>query len=316
MTVAKSMMEKMGWKEGDGLGKEGQGIKTAIKPKKKIDATGIGAKNLNTNWIATSSAYDSILAKLNITYSGGAGNAENDEPKPDVELSDKAKAKAARKAERRARKAEKAAKQCVTTTEEVEVTESVEIASGSRHAIYSRRLKSKQMKRYSDVDKAEIFAHIHRPDVADGDAPLAVHGLSTTPNPTIPSRISYEGGFTEDTQVDIYNQAMGKQVKNRLGLGQVKLSKSARREAAQSDAHLTNTGNYLQRKFVYSGCLSEMALKMSKSPTPEPARPSKRSRDESSDETASGDDEEARRERKRLRKEEKRRAKAAKKQHK
>merc|ERR1711959_76177 len=131
MTVAKSMMEKMGWKEGDGLGKDGQGIKTAIKPKKKIDATGIGAKNLNTNWIATSSAYDSILAKLNITYSGG--NNEN-EPKPDEELSDKAKAKAARKAERRARKAEKAGK--VEITEEVEVSESVEITTGSRHAIY------------------------------------------------------------------------------------------------------------------------------------------------------------------------------------
>jgi Pin2-interacting protein X1 len=44
---ALKQMEKMGWTEGQGLGKDGDGIKTHIKIKKREDATGLGAEKID-----------------------------------------------------------------------------------------------------------------------------------------------------------------------------------------------------------------------------------------------------------------------------
>jgi hypothetical protein len=38
-------MEKMGWKEGEGLGKDSTGIQTHIKAVKREDAVGLGAES-------------------------------------------------------------------------------------------------------------------------------------------------------------------------------------------------------------------------------------------------------------------------------
>lgn len=45
MDFAKRYLQNCGWEEGDGLGKEKQGILTAIKPKIKFDKEGIGYEN-------------------------------------------------------------------------------------------------------------------------------------------------------------------------------------------------------------------------------------------------------------------------------
>ena len=42
-TFGKRMLEKMGWKSGDGLGKEGQGMTEHVKVKKREEAVGLGA---------------------------------------------------------------------------------------------------------------------------------------------------------------------------------------------------------------------------------------------------------------------------------
>jgi Pin2-interacting protein X1 len=64
------MLEKMGWKEGKGLGANEDGTTEHIKVKKKIDNQGIGTETVthNKNWLETSVAYESILASLNASY--------------------------------------------------------------------------------------------------------------------------------------------------------------------------------------------------------------------------------------------------------
>lgn len=258
------MMEKMGWTEGSGLGKDGQGMKTALKPQKKVDAAGIGAKNLNTNWIATSSAYDSILAKLNIAYqkpdtkgAADSGSSGDDDGSSKKQKRSKDKSKRKDKKDKKDKTGKKRNRDEMDGDVEDTASASSESVVPSRSAMYAKRMKSKRLSGYSDVDKAEIFASEYRPavtvTVADSDAPMA--------DTTTKQRIEYENGFTEDTQVDIYNQAMDKKNKGRLGLGQAKLSKSARKEAAERDATLARVGAYLQRKFEYGGCLSDMTLR-------------------------------------------------------
>jgi Pin2-interacting protein X1 len=45
---AKNMLESMGWKEGEGLGKHGSGIKTHIKAKKREEGQGLGQEKVAT----------------------------------------------------------------------------------------------------------------------------------------------------------------------------------------------------------------------------------------------------------------------------
>lgn len=53
MDFARKQLEKYGWEEGKGLGKDETGMTTAIKPKLKYDNTGLGhdiAKDFTNNW--------------------------------------------------------------------------------------------------------------------------------------------------------------------------------------------------------------------------------------------------------------------------
>ena len=43
-SVSAKIMKKMGWKEGDGLGKNQDGIKTPLDPEKRKNNTGLGFK--------------------------------------------------------------------------------------------------------------------------------------------------------------------------------------------------------------------------------------------------------------------------------
>ena len=45
---ARKQMEKMGWKEGEGLGKDSTGIQTHVKAVKREDTLGLGAENVET----------------------------------------------------------------------------------------------------------------------------------------------------------------------------------------------------------------------------------------------------------------------------
>eukprot|EP00771_Trimastix_marina_P000550 gnl/Trimastix_PCT/157.p1 GENE.gnl/Trimastix_PCT/157~~gnl/Trimastix_PCT/157.p1 ORF type:complete len:188 (-),score=27.15 gnl/Trimastix_PCT/157:24-587(-) len=71
------LLEKMGWKQGTGLGKEGQGSQTHVHIPVKSDHLGIGASKSEDAWLENISAYGSILSKLSTSKQ----NQSQDKPK-------------------------------------------------------------------------------------------------------------------------------------------------------------------------------------------------------------------------------------------
>ncbi|XP_031493560.1 G-patch domain-containing protein 1 [Nymphaea colorata] len=63
-SAAFRLMKQMGWEEGEGLGKEKQGIKGHIKVSKKQDTTGIGLDKAADKWQFDTSTFDEILKRL------------------------------------------------------------------------------------------------------------------------------------------------------------------------------------------------------------------------------------------------------------
>jgi len=59
------MMMKMGWKDGKGLGVKEDGITTHVRIKKKNDSKGIGAEDMEEQWIVAGKEYQDILSSLN-----------------------------------------------------------------------------------------------------------------------------------------------------------------------------------------------------------------------------------------------------------
>jgi cobalamin biosynthesis protein CobT len=268
-TIATKLMESMGWKDGMGLGKDGQGKVNPLRPTKKNDTIGLGSKQVNGKWLDACCAYDAVLQKLNIAYSSDtkAEESEEDEKTEKQKRKEKkrklreeqAQAEADSEAEDTPKKKRKSKKVKVeedeeetkTVTKKEEEKEEDEDSDKpipvARHLIYAKRLKSKQVEGYSDCHKAEIFASIQR-QVRHEQA----------------RKDKYErpAGFTEETQVDIYNEVVDKQVKGRIGLGVAhKASKSVRRETATQDHRLMRIGQYLSRKFVHAGTLEEVHRK-------------------------------------------------------
>ncbi|KAJ0964294.1 hypothetical protein J5N97_029416 [Dioscorea zingiberensis] len=65
-SAAFRLMKQMGWEEGEGLGKEKQGIKGHVRVKNKQDTKGIGVDNAANNWVLDTSQFDSILKRLKV----------------------------------------------------------------------------------------------------------------------------------------------------------------------------------------------------------------------------------------------------------
>jgi len=62
------MLLKMGWKEGNGLGRNQQGDPTVLKTLKQFDTTGLGVeknKPSANNWLETKASFDELLKRLN-----------------------------------------------------------------------------------------------------------------------------------------------------------------------------------------------------------------------------------------------------------
>jgi Pin2-interacting protein X1 len=65
------MLQKMGWKEEKGLGKNETGMAAAIKIKKREDGLGLGVEKDhagNNGWGSTVSSFRDVLELLNTTY--------------------------------------------------------------------------------------------------------------------------------------------------------------------------------------------------------------------------------------------------------
>ena len=60
-----------GWKEGDGLGKDKQGIASHLRVKKNFENSGVGlseARKEQQDWTLNTSSFNDVLARLNSAY--------------------------------------------------------------------------------------------------------------------------------------------------------------------------------------------------------------------------------------------------------
>jgi len=63
--ISNKLMEKMGWKEGEGLGKEGDGMLNPIGVKYKMDNLGFGCtQKYDKQWVAHQDSFNDLLAGL------------------------------------------------------------------------------------------------------------------------------------------------------------------------------------------------------------------------------------------------------------
>uniref|UniRef100_A0A7S2W480 G-patch domain-containing protein n=1 Tax=Mucochytrium quahogii TaxID=96639 RepID=A0A7S2W480_9STRA len=82
-------LKKLGWSEGDGLGKDRQGMSTHVKVTKKDDTLGIGAtartegEFKNTWW---ASGLDDALSKFNVPNIGGDSEDDSDSSDDDSDI--------------------------------------------------------------------------------------------------------------------------------------------------------------------------------------------------------------------------------------
>jgi Pin2-interacting protein X1 len=69
------MMNKMGWEQGKGLGKEGTGMNSYIQARKKNDSLGIGATHTQADeqFKASQSIYNDLLSRLSVAADGDGG---------------------------------------------------------------------------------------------------------------------------------------------------------------------------------------------------------------------------------------------------
>ncbi|XP_052209936.1 G-patch domain-containing protein 1 [Diospyros lotus] len=84
-SAAFRLMKQMGWEEGEGLGKDKQGIKGYVRVKNKKDTTGIGVDEAKNNWAFDTAQFDSILKKLKVKAAEINGEAvEKDDIQEDT----------------------------------------------------------------------------------------------------------------------------------------------------------------------------------------------------------------------------------------
>jgi len=118
------MMSKMGWQEGQGLGKESKGRTSMLKARKKNNFEGIGLSSAPDTFSVTASMFNDVLQKLNQIHSEGSSAKDPDEDK-DVQCN---------------------------------VVQAVNTRM-ARQGLYCKFRKAKDTSSYSQTSLAEIFGH-------------------------------------------------------------------------------------------------------------------------------------------------------------
>ncbi|EPS62409.1 hypothetical protein M569_12380, partial [Genlisea aurea] len=129
-SAAFRLMKQMGWEEGEGLGREKQGIKGYVRVQNKQDTQGIGTEKPN-EWAFDTSQFDSILKRLKLQAAAISNeSAEKDE---------------------------------TTVSSNLEVDGDSHVKVTRPQGRYKKREKGKLVNRYSSKDLEEIFVNRTKP---------------------------------------------------------------------------------------------------------------------------------------------------------
>ncbi|VAI10036.1 unnamed protein product [Triticum turgidum subsp. durum] len=82
-SAAFRLMKQMGWEEGEGLGKDKQGIKGHVRVKQKQDTLGVGVDNPQNKWAYDTTQFDDILKKLKVQSTTPVKEIEDVSSSPD-----------------------------------------------------------------------------------------------------------------------------------------------------------------------------------------------------------------------------------------
>ncbi|XP_062074428.1 G-patch domain-containing protein 1 [Humulus lupulus] len=180
-SAAFRLMKQMGWEEGEGLGKDKQGIKGHLRVKNKQDTTGIGLEKPNI-WAFDTSQFDSILKRLKVQ------TAQPDEKKTEVE--DKSE---------------------VEEDSDSEVPNQVEekVAKVTRpQGRYKRRERAKLVHAYSAKDLEGILAKVEEPTATNPILSGQLKELEKAPE-TESDIIFAEGSMQEEISPDWWGFKLG-----------------------------------------------------------------------------------------------------------
>ncbi|XP_010229284.1 PIN2/TERF1-interacting telomerase inhibitor 1 isoform X2 [Brachypodium distachyon] len=82
-SAAFRLMKQMGWEEGEGLGKDKQGIKGHVRVKQKQDTLGVGVDSPHNKWAYDTTQFDDILKKLKVQTAAPVTKVEDVNSSPD-----------------------------------------------------------------------------------------------------------------------------------------------------------------------------------------------------------------------------------------
>lgn len=169
------LLASMGWKEGQGLGANGQGIVEHIKVKKKADSLGVGtekAMKKNEDWLLNMSVFDKMLAGLKEVKANPEKSSEKSKDENTAEQVESNKSKKKRKASKSDsdklssksldKKRKKKRKEECEAEQEVAEEETSSQPVATKKAVshvgrFRRREAAKSVKNYSSVDLAAIL---------------------------------------------------------------------------------------------------------------------------------------------------------------
>ncbi|KAG6388278.1 hypothetical protein SASPL_153480 [Salvia splendens] len=215
-SAAFRLMKQMGWEEGEGLGKEKQGIKGYVRVKNKQDTLGIG-KEIPNAWAFDTTQFDSILKKLKVQAVVKTKD-EDDETDAEQPSPSKDKKEAVAKATR-------------------------------PQGRYKKREKGKTVRAYSSqdlegilVNKTKASETCNAPEVSEDEKPIETSvpdeagRTQDVPSDWWGYKLGFVVGgmlgaesrrkkslertmFNEDDQENLYNLAQGSKTSGKQGLG-------------------------------------------------------------------------------------------------
>ena len=156
-SFGRKMLEKMGWKSGEGLGLNNDGTTSHIKIALKDDNLGIGAsrKDAETGWLNNSKSYQEVLDRLSKSCHGGGSDKEKKEKK-DMKVKKKEhKDKKGKMKEEKKDKKEKKEKKDKKEKKEKESQPSQPTILKSAHR--AKFIRNKAVSSYSEANLKEIL---------------------------------------------------------------------------------------------------------------------------------------------------------------